>query len=65
MSGKSKKHDSKVACTICLKEVPTSEAKSDEASDYVRHFCGLDCYDKWRKKAEATANDNTPNKAKS
>lgn len=37
-----------VACEICLKEVPLSEAISPEATDYVAHFCGLDCYDKWK-----------------
>ncbi|MCU7835308.1 MAG: DUF3330 domain-containing protein [gamma proteobacterium symbiont of Taylorina sp.] len=37
-----------IACKICLKEIPISEAKSEEATDYVAHFCGLDCYDKWR-----------------
>jgi len=42
----------KVACDICLKEVPKSEAKMDEASDYVLYFCGLDCYEKWREEKE-------------
>jgi len=42
-----------LACHICLKEVPASGAKSDETSDYVRHFCGLECYDKWKKKHES------------
>lgn len=37
-----------VACEICLKEVPLSEAIVPEATDYVAHFCGLDCYDKWK-----------------
>ncbi|MCK4587094.1 MAG: DUF3330 domain-containing protein [Gammaproteobacteria bacterium] len=37
-----------VACEICLKEVPISEAKSDEASDYMLYFCGLECYAKWK-----------------
>ncbi|MGV6825827.1 MAG: DUF3330 domain-containing protein [bacterium] len=46
--------DSKVApeileCDICLDEIPTSEGVSDEASDYVANYCGLDCYAKWRK----------------
>lgn len=41
-----------VACKICLEEVPISEAKSEEASDYVAHFCGLECYDKWLKHSE-------------
>jgi hypothetical protein len=37
-----------VACDICLKEIPQSEAQIEEASDYVIYFCGLDCYEKWR-----------------
>jgi len=38
-----------VACSVCMKEIPASEAKSEEAAGYVAHFCGLDCYDKWKK----------------
>ena len=38
----------KVACEICLKEIPLSESKSEEAVGYVSHFCGLDCYEQWR-----------------
>lgn len=38
----------RVACEICLKEVPLSEAIVPEAVDYVAHFCGLACYDKWK-----------------
>ncbi len=41
-----------VQCNVCLKEIPASEAQSAEASDYIAHFCGLDCFDKWTKKAE-------------
>lgn len=41
-------HEVLVACEVCLTEVPVSGAKSEEASDYVAHFCGLACYDKWR-----------------
>ena len=37
-----------IACDICMKEIPKSEAQSEEASDYVAHFCGLECYDKWK-----------------
>ena len=37
-----------VACEICLKEVPISEATVPEAMDYVAHFCGLECYEKWK-----------------
>jgi hypothetical protein len=37
-----------IACEICLKEVPLSEAINPETEDYVVHFCGLDCYEKWK-----------------
>ena len=37
-----------VACEICLKEIPASAAKHEEAQDYVVHFCGIDCFDKWK-----------------
>jgi hypothetical protein len=44
----------RVPCEVCLKEVPKSEAEMAEARDYVAYFCGLECYDKWRReRAEA------------
>lgn len=45
---KNKSNEAPVSCEVCMKEIPRSEAKVDEASDYVAYFCGLDCYDKWR-----------------
>lgn len=41
-----------IDCSICLKEVPISEACSEEATDYVLHFCGLECYTKWKDQDE-------------
>ena len=41
-----------VPCEICNKEIPLSEAKSFEAEDYVAHFCGLNCYSKWKLRSE-------------
>ncbi len=38
-----------VSCNVCLKEVPASEARSEEALDYVVHFCGLQCFEEWKK----------------
>ena len=38
-----------VECSQCLKEIPASEAKNAEGTDYMVHFCGLECYDKWIK----------------
>jgi hypothetical protein len=49
MNDTPQKHkDDFVACEICLKEIPVSEAKSEEASGYVAHFCGLECYAIWK-----------------
>jgi hypothetical protein len=41
----------KVPCAICRKEVPLSAALIPEAADYVVHFCGLDCYEKWKQQS--------------
>ena len=49
--------DKIVACEICLKEIPNSEAKMEEASDYVAYFCGLDCYDKWKNADKANKSE--------
>ena len=37
-----------IACEVCFKHVPISEAKSEEGSDYVLYYCGLECYAKWQ-----------------
>ena len=36
----------RVACEVCLKEVPKSAVIASEATDYVAYFCGLNCYEK-------------------
>lgn len=41
-----------VKCEVCLKEVPISEATVPEASDYFVHFCGLECYEKWKEQGD-------------
>ena len=40
-----------IPCHVCRHEIPLSAAVWREASDYVEHFCGLDCYDRWRKQS--------------
>ena len=45
----------KVACEVCLKEIPLSEATSVKATDYIVYYCGLECYDQWRKQKEPPA----------
>ena len=39
--------EEKVTCDICLKEIPLSEAEIEHTLEYVRHFCGVDCYEEW------------------
>lgn len=41
-----------IACEICKKEVPLSEAYTSEAKDYVIHFCGMKCFAEWRDQAD-------------
>ena len=48
----------KVACTVCRSEVQMSAAITAEATDYVAHFCGLDCYQQWLA-ASRTPGDDT------
>ena len=43
--------DGLIACEICLKEVPKSEANVVEAQEYVHHFCGANCYQQWHEEA--------------
>jgi len=37
----------RVACEVCLKEIPKADATVPETEDVV-YFCGLDCYTKWK-----------------
>jgi hypothetical protein len=47
--GQSKEKNSQLTCDCCHNEVPLSAALTPEGMDYVRHFCGTDCLEKWRK----------------
>ena len=47
-----------VPCNICMKEVPLDEASSFEAVDYVIHFCGLECFNKWKKEKQFQQENN-------
>lgn len=38
----------RVACDVCLKDIPRSVAQSEEGTDYVYYFCGPECYERWR-----------------
>lgn len=44
-----------VECEICLKEIPVSEARSEEATEYVTYYFGLECYQTWRTQKHKTS----------
>ena len=46
-----------ISCEVCFMEIPVSEAKNEEATEYVVYFCGLDCYDKWKNQSENKENN--------
>ena len=41
-----------LACQICMKEVPKDLSKSAEGVEYVYHFCGQECFEKWEKQED-------------
>ncbi len=42
-----------LTCSICMKEIPESVAHSAEGEDYVLHFCGATCFEKWEKQTQS------------
>jgi hypothetical protein len=44
-----KEKDKHLTCDSCHNEVPLSAALTPEGMDYVHHFCGTDCFEKWKK----------------
>lgn len=48
-----RQHQPPLHCDVCLQQIPLSEIKSDEATDYVVHFCGLACYEQWQQQTAA------------
>lgn len=52
-----------LTCDVCLAEIPESVAVSQEADEYTQHFCGLECYSKWKTQGvPATDTDSKNNK---
>lgn len=33
-----------VNCAVCRREIPRSDAIKDEGEEYLRWYCGFDCY---------------------
>lgn len=37
-----------VNCAVCRKDIPRTDALKDEGDEYIRWFCGFDCYHQWQ-----------------
>lgn len=37
-----------INCDICMQEIPAESEEYFETDAYVRHFCGIECYKKWK-----------------
>jgi hypothetical protein len=44
-------HCTVLSCDMCLTELPADDAIREEGTDYVAHYCGLDCLARWRRRA--------------
>ena len=55
------KESTNVSCEVCLAEIPESVAMSSEGNEYTQHFCGIECYEKWRngEKSDSATGSNT------
>ncbi len=40
-----------VACCVCCKEIPLDAAFTPDGAEYVEHFCGLECYQRFQARA--------------
>jgi Domain of unknown function (DUF3330) len=43
--------DELISCEVCFREVPVSQAKNEEGSEYVMHYFGLECYSRWKQQS--------------
>ncbi|WFC42293.1 DUF3330 domain-containing protein [Pseudoxanthomonas sp. SE1] len=48
------------SCCVCCKEIPLAAALTPEGAEYVGHFCGLECLQRFKARAEGEATATTP-----
>ena len=55
MNERNEKNDlhGQVSCEYCKKAIPASEAYQPEGEMFALYFCGIDCFDEWRREGEA------------
>ena len=40
------------SCDECLKQLPRTAMVRMDMKEYIQHFCGKDCLEKWQKRRE-------------
>lgn len=53
----------RMSCDVCLAEIPADAVNVTDTQDYVHHFCGLGCFEVWKKQAGSPENDVPPESA--
>lgn len=46
------------SCAMCGETLVPAQSRSVETQDYMLYFCGLDCYEKWRREREDPSPDD-------
>ncbi|HGM6414195.1 DUF3330 domain-containing protein [Stenotrophomonas maltophilia] len=44
-----------VSCCVCCREIPLTAALTPEGTGYVEHFCGVECLQRFRMRAEGAS----------
>lgn len=47
------------SCCECCQEIPLDAALTVEGSEYVLHFCGLECYQRFLARADGRSEEAT------
>jgi len=42
-----------ISCCVCCKEIPLDAAFTPEGAEYIEHFCGLECYERFLARAKS------------
>lgn len=46
-----------IDCETCMSEIPGGSDLNIESNEYVYHFCGLTCYQKWQARHHSDKSD--------
>ena len=42
-----------IDCEVCLTQIPADSSANMESEEYVYHFCGIHCYEEWKRRNAA------------